>query len=290
VEYSPRGAIPYLDYLPSGVAEFLREAGATLISSAELVTRFCSVWDEAGFAAHSRAAAKIAEIGTAAIRYAGERARGADPVSEVALANWILAAFDREGLVTEWGPSVCYGANAARSHYQPTEEESARITPGGLLLVDLWATEPDGIYADQTWMGAIGAPTDREAMVWGVVRDARDAAIDVIRAGLRGAEPVRGADADRAAKEVIARHDLVQYTVCRTGHSIDRYGLHGYGPTIDNTESYDDRRLISGVGFSIEPGIYIPGEMGVRSEVNGVIRGDELVITPGEYQQELIVV
>jgi Xaa-Pro aminopeptidase len=290
VEYSPRGAIPYLDDLPIGVSEFLRESGATLLSSRDLVTRYLSVWDAAGYDAHVRAAEKIAQIGVSAIRLAGERARGGDPLSEVALADWIVNAFDRAGVKTEWGPSVCYGANAARNHYEPTEAESARIVPGQLLLVDLWATESDGIYADQTWMGSIGAPSERAVEIWNVVRESRDAAIDLLRTRLGAGEALRGAQVDRAAKDVIAGHGLLQYTQCRTGHSIDRFGLHGYGPTIDDTETYDDRLLIPGVGFSIEPGVYIPGEIGVRSEVNGVIREDGVVITPGEYQQELIVV
>ncbi|HEX7051359.1 MAG TPA: M24 family metallopeptidase [Longimicrobiales bacterium] len=290
VEYSPDGAVPYVDYLPAGTAEFLRRLGATLVCSAPLVTRYCSVWSDAGLASHRRAAGIIAGIAREGIARAGERARSDEPMSEFELATWIRNAIDRAGLTTESGPSVCYGPNAARNHYDPTAEDAAPIIPGALLLVDLWATEPGGIYADQTWMGAIGAPGERDATLWNVIREARDAALDLLRERTARGTPPAGAEVDRAARDVIHRHGYADCIQCRTGHSIDHYGLHGYGPTIDDTESFDDRALIPGVGFSIEPGIYIPGQAGVRSEVNVHVEDDDILVTPDDYQSELIVV
>jgi Xaa-Pro aminopeptidase len=202
----------------------------------------------------------------------------------------VLGAFQRAGLVTESSPSVSYGANAARTHYEAPAEGSLAIVPGALLLLDLWAKEPGGVYADQTWMAAIGAPSARAASLWATVREARDAALDLLRARLGAGEPVIGADADRAARGVIERAGHGDRTVARTGHSIDRWGIHGFGPCIDDTESFDTRRLVPGVGFSIEPGVYYVGEIGVRSEVNAHARADGLDVTPGDYQNELIVV
>lgn len=290
MEYSPNGDVPYGDFVPAGTLEFVRAAGATPVSSAELVSRWCSAWTSADLASHQRAAAAIAEIARDAFARVGERARTTEPLTEHALTLWVREAFDRAGLTTEWGPSVSYGANAARAHYDPLPEGSEPIVPGALLLLDLWAREPGGVYADQTWMAAIGAPTPRAAAVWTVVRDARDAALDLLRARLGAGEPVSGAEADRAARAVITAAGHGAHIVCRTGHSIDRVGLHGVGPTIDDTESFDSRQIIPGVGFSVEPGVYVPGEIGVRSEVNAHARADGLDVTPGDYQRELIVV
>ncbi|HET7471051.1 MAG TPA: M24 family metallopeptidase [Gemmatimonadales bacterium] len=289
VDWSPRGAIPYLDGVPLGIAEFLRDLGATLVPSAELVTRYCSVWSPADRASHRRAAEALATIAREALALAGTRAAG-DPITEHALAVWVRERFDRAGLVTESGPSVSWGPNAARAHYDPTAEASAPITRGALLLLDLWATEPGGIYADQTWMAAIGAPSERDARLWSVVRAARDAALDLLRSRVRSGAPVRGAEADAAAREVIRSAGLADRTIARTGHSIDRYGLHGFGPPIDDTETFDDRLLIPGVGFSVEPGVYLPGEAGVRSEVNVVVGEGDIEVTPQDPQDELPVV
>jgi Xaa-Pro aminopeptidase len=290
VDYSPNGAIPYLDGVPAGVAELLRGLGATLESSVDLVTRYCSVMTPDDVASHLRAAETIATIARDALALAGSHAGNASPMTEYELSVWVRERFDRAGLVTESGPSVSWGPNAARAHYDPTAAESAPIVPGALLLLDLWAREPGGIYADQTWMAASGAPTPRAPTLWTVVREARDAALSTIRTRVREGEPVRGADADAAARRVIEKAGHLDRTIARTGHSIDRYGLHGFGPPIDDTETYDDRLLIPGVGFSVEPGVYLPGESGVRSEVNVIVGEGDVTITPRDYQTELPVV
>jgi Xaa-Pro aminopeptidase len=290
MEYSPQGAIPYGDYVPAGTLEFVRAAGATPVSSAELVTRYCSVWTSADLASHRRAAAHLAGIARAALTRIGERARNGDPVTEHEVTLWVLEAFERAGLVTNAPPSVSYGANAARLHYDAPAEGSRAITGGELLLLDLWAQEPGGVYADQTWMAAIGTPTARAKELWDVVRDARDAALDLLRERLAAGQPVAGAEADRAVREVIAAAGYGDRIVCRTGHSIDRVGLHGNGPTIDDTESFDSRRILPGAGFSVEPGIYIPGDIGLRTEVNAHARTDGLDVTPEDYQRDLLVV
>lgn len=290
MEYSPGGAVPYGDYVPAGTLELVRAAGATPVSSAELVSRYCSVWSADELAGHLRAAGILSEIAQASLRRIGERARARDPVDEHEVTRWILEAFERAGLVTESPPSVSYGEHAARPHYEAPADGSTPILPGQLLLLDLWAREPGGIYADQTWMAAIGTPSARALELWNVVRGARDAALDLLRERLSAGRPVAGAEADRAARGVIEAAGYGDRIVCRTGHSIDRVGLHGFGPTIDDTESFDSRIIVPGVGFSVEPGIYFPGEIGLRSEVNAHARADGLDVTPGDYQRELIVV
>ena len=288
MEYSPGGAVPYRDYVPAGTRELVRAAGSSPVSSAELVSRYCSVWSADDLAGHLRAAGILSEIAQASIRRIGEHARAGDPVDEHEVTRWILEAFDRAGLVTE-SPSVSYGEHAARVHYEAPAEGSSPIVPGQLLLLDLWAREPGRIYADQTWMAAIGTPSARAAELWNVVRGARDAALDLLRRRLEAGQPVAGAEADRASRGVIEAAGYGDRIVCRTGHSIDRVGLHGFGPTIDDTESFDSRLIVPGVGFSVEPGIYFPGEVGLRTEVNAHARADGIDVTPGDYQRDLIV-
>jgi len=290
MEYSPGGSVPYGDYIPAGTLEFVRAAGATPVSSAELVSRYCSAWTPGDLASHLRAAAICADLAREAFVRAGERARTADPLTEHDVTAWILQAFERAGLETIWAPSVSYGAHAARAHYEAPSEGSARLVPGHLLLLDLWAKEPGGVFADQTWMAAVGAPSARAVELWGIVRGARDAAIALLRERLESGKPVTGAEADRAARGVIEAAGHGDRIICRTGHSIDRAGLHGFGPTIDDTESFDGRLILPGSGFSVEPGIYIPGEIGLRSEVNAHARADGLDVTPKDYQRELIIV
>lgn len=289
MEYSPGDAVPYLDRVPAGVIEMIGAAGATIVSSADLVTAFYAVWSDAHRASHERAAEAIARIAGDAMRLAGERARSS-PMTEFELRQWILQRFAAEGLETDHGPIVAIGPNAANAHYEPQSRDSARIEDGAILLIDLWAREKDGVFADQTWMGSLGSPADRAVTVWTAVRDARDAAIDFLRERLAAGQPVRGADVDDAARAVIERRGFGELFIHRTGHSIDPRELHGSGPHLDNLETREQRVLISGVGFSIEPGVYVPGEIGVRSEVNAFVDGRELLVTPRDYQRELMVI
>ena len=210
--------------------------------------------------------------------------------AEHELQQRILDAFERVGLVTDHGPDVAASENAANPHYMPSASRPRLVQRGDVLLVDLWAKEKGGIYADQTWMGSLGTPSDKVVQVWEAVRDARDAALTLLRDRIAAGEVVRGGEADDAARDVITSRGFGKDFWHRTGHSIDARELHGSGPQIDNLESRDDRVLIPGVGFSIEPGVYLVGEFGVRSEVNCYVGEDALVITPGEIQRELWVV
>jgi Xaa-Pro dipeptidase len=290
MEYSPGDAVPYLDRIPAGVIEMVRNAGATVVSSADLVSRFYAVWSDEQRASHERAARAVSTIGQEAIRLAGSRADSASPLTEHALQSWIKERFAGGGLETDHGPIVAIGPNAANPHYEPMAESSATINRGDILLIDLWAREKNGVFADQTWMGSLGPPSARDTKIWLAVRDARDAAITLLRQRLDAHQSVRGGEVDDAARAVITKRGYGDNFIHRTGHSIDPRDLHGSGPHIDNLETREERTLIPGVGFSIEPGIYLPGDVGMRTEVNGFIGADGLLITPSDYQKELLIV
>ena len=290
MEYSPGDAVPYLDRVPAGVIEMVRAAGATVVSSADLVSAFYAVWNDDQRASHERASRAVSIIGQEAIRLAGSRADSAAPLTEYGLQHWIRERFEAGGLETDHGPIVAIGPNAANPHYEPTQESSATINRGDILLVDLWAREKNGVFADQTWMGSLGAPSERDTKVWLAVRDARDAAISLLRERLNARKAVRGGEVDDAARAVITKRGYGEYFIHRTGHSIDPRDLHGSGPHIDNLETREERALIPGVGFSIEPGVYLPDDVGMRSEVNGFVGADGLLITPSDYQKDLLIV
>lgn len=290
MEYSPGDAIPYLDRIPAGVLEMVRAAGATVECSGALVSQVYAVWSPEQRASHERAAEHVAAIARETIAHAGAMAAAGTPAAEHELQARILDAFARAGLETDHGPDVAASENAANPHYVPSAASPRLVRRGDVLLVDLWAREPGGVYADQTWMAVLGAPSPRVTAVWEAVRDARDAALALLRERIEGGIAVRGAEADDAARAVIEARGYGPHFWHRTGHSIDPRELHGSGPQIDHLESRDDRLLIAGVGFSIEPGVYLPGELGVRSEVNALVTEDRLLVTPREPQRDLFVV
>jgi len=297
MEVSPEDAVPYLDRVPHGVVQLLERFGARVVSSAPLVSRFAARWSAGEAAGHRRAALALAEIAPEALAWAGrETARGAE-VREVALQRRVLEAIERAGLATDHPPIAAFGPNSAMPHYEPHAGADRRLEAGQVLLVDLWAGPTLGsVFADQTWMGFAGRLPDAEVRkVWETVRAARDAAVALLRE--RGQRPGKGeagrvptgAEVDDAARAVIRTAGYAEYFVHRTGHSIDR-DLHGSGPHIDNFETADERPLVPGVGFSIEPGIYLPGRFGMRSEINVFMDETGPEVTPPAPQQELLLV
>ena len=290
MEYSPGDGVPYVDRVPAGVLDLVRSTGATVVTSAELVSRCYATLTPEMIASHQRSAELIATIARAAIGRAGAAARSATPLTEHDICTWIREQFAANGLETDHGPDVSVGPNAADPHYEPTAARARAIVEGEVLLIDLFARDiGTGIWADQTWMASIGAPSAKVVAVWDAVRDARDAAVTLLATEIAAGRPVTGGAADNAARRVITERGFGPYFTHRTGHSIDARDIHGSGPNLDDFESRDDRVLLPGIAFSIEPGIYLAGEFGVRSEVNGVILPDRLLITPGTPQRDLII-
>jgi len=288
-QYSPDDELPTVSRLDAGTAELLAAAGVALASSADLAQRFAATWSEEQLAGHRRANVHLHSIVHEAFgQVAAALARG-DVLDERTVQRSILDAFERAGLWTEAEPIVGVNAHSADPHYQPSAASSSPIRRGDFLLIDLWAKEkrPGSVYADITWCGVCAPqPTARQAEVFGHVAGARDAALELVRSRFPR-QPVAGYEVDDAARGVIVRAGYGDRFIHRTGHSIGTSD-HGQGANMDNLETHDTRRLLPMTGFSIEPGIYLPGDFGVRSEINVALTPDGAEVTGGEPQRELL--
>lgn len=287
MEISPGSAVPTLDLVPSGVVDLVRQRGVELVSSGDLVTRFHATWTPRQWKTHRRTAETVARVARDAMAEAAERVGEGRPLDEGTLSRWILSELEARGVGEDRDCIVAVGDRASDPHYAP-DGAGEVIGPGRLLLVDLWGRPtPGDVFADQTWMGYLGPELPPEiSEIWRAVRDARDAGLDFLRARHREGREVRGAEVDDRVRRVISDRGWGEAFVHRTGHSIDTE-LHGSGPNLDNLETRDDRRLVPGVGFSVEPGIYLPGRIGVRSEVNVHWGSDGVEVTPEEVQEEV---
>ena len=289
MQYSPNNAIMYVSMVDAGTVELLRSMGKEIVSSADLVSRFQAVLTEEQIDSHYAAQKLLDDILTEGFQTIGSRARSATPATEYEMMVWFQEAMRRAGLTTDHGPNVSINANSSDSHYEPTAESSRPIQSGAFLLIDIWArvNRPGTCWYDITWTGVVNRePTEQERVIFAVVRDARDAAIDTVRSAFTdGGHPVSGFEADDAARSVIRNAGYGQYFTHRTGHNIGTE-LHGSGAHLDNLETHDERRILPFTCFSVEPGIYLP-EFGVRSEVNMITSKDNAVVT-GRIQRELM--
>ncbi len=288
MEISPDDAVPYLDRVPHGVIELLQRLGATVVPSGSLVSRFAARWSASEADDHRQAAEILAMVARETLSQAvGQAGSG---LTESQLQTMVVQAVEARGLVFDTLPIVAFGPNSAKPHYEPHPGNDGTLRAGDVVLLDLWAGRTrTTVFADQTWIAFAGARVpERVARVWKTVRTARDAAISVVQRAAAERRQIAGYEVDQSARGVIEDAGFGEAFVHRTGHSIDR-DLHGSGPHLDDYETHDERLLVPGVGFSVEPGIYLNGEFGMRSEVNMFLgeRGPE--VTPREPQVELIV-
>ena len=289
MQYSPRNAIMYVSLVDAGTVELLRGLGKEIVSSADLVSQFEAVLSDAQLATHYEAQQKLDEILAEGWREIGRRVRDGG-IDEYGMVSWLRVAMDRAGLFTDHGPNVSAGANSADSHYDPTPASSQPIRRGDFVLIDIWAKlagHPEAVWYDITWTGVVDRePTERERAIFATVREARDASVSTVEQAFATQTAIAGWQADDAAREVIRRAGFGEWFTHRTGHNIATE-LHGNGAHLDNLETHDERLILPNTCFSVEPGIYFPGEFGVRSEVNMIARAGRAEVT-GPRQSELL--
>jgi Xaa-Pro dipeptidase len=290
MQYSPRNAIMYVSLVDAGTVEVLRDMGKTIVSSADLVSRFEAVLTPEQIASHYEARRHIDEIVTAAWKHIATRLRSgtAVPLNEYEVMVWLQEAMRRAGIAEGYGPNVSVNANSSDSHYEPTSAFSKPITEGDFLLIDIWGRmdRPGTCFYDITWTGVVGRePSERERQVFSAVAQARDAAIRTVQDAFAAGKPIAGWQADDAARAVIRNAGFGEYFTHRTGHSISTE-THGNGANLDNLETHDERLILPHTCFSVEPGIYLP-EFGVRSEINMLTEPGRAVVT-GPIQTQLV--
>ncbi len=291
MEYSPRNAIPYVSTVDAGIVEMVRSSGVEVASSADLVQRFEACWNDEQTRDNAETADHLRQIVDLAFRFIGERIRSSGKLTEYDVQQFMLGEIRRRGLTTDSDPNCSVNANSANPHYEPTKDIHAPIREGDFVLLDLWAKkEKQGsVYADITWTGFLGpAVPDEYSKIFDVVKGARDAALERVRSAFVGKEELRGWQVDDAAREVIEKAGYGKYFIHRTGHSIGEE-IHGNGANMDNLETRDERKVMPRTSFSIEPGIYLPGKFGIRSEIDVVVKGDGTVVVTGLPMQESII-
>jgi Xaa-Pro aminopeptidase len=288
MQYSPRNAIMYISLVDAGTVELLRSMDKEIVSSANLVSQFEAVLTQEQIATHFLAQQKIDGILAAGWKEMGSRVR-AGGTDEFAMVEYFCEAMGREGLLWDHGPNVSAGVNSADSHYEPNAANSKPVRRGDFVLIDIWAKveRANACFYDITWTGVVDRePTEREQTIFAIVRDARDAAVTKVREAFAAKRPIAGWEADDAARDVIRRAGFGEWFTHRTGHSIGPV-LHGNGANLDNLETHDERLILPNTCFSVEPGIYFPGEFGVRSEVDMIAQAGKAEVT-GRIQTELV--
>jgi Xaa-Pro aminopeptidase len=287
MEFSPHGAIPYVSRVDAGTVDFIRSLGVNVVSSGDLVGRFEAAWNVDAIATHREAARHLYTVKDRAFALVRERLRAKAPVHELEVQDAMSRWMSEAGLVTDSPPIVAAQEHAGNPHYAPTPAVFRPIQSNEVLVLDLWGKldRPGAVYADITWAGFAGPPPHDVSAVFEAVIAARDAAIALVEARVSRGEALRGWEVDRAARDVLTQAGYGDRFIHRTGHSLGEE-VHGNGVHMDDYETHDDRRLLPGTGFTIEPGVYLP-TFGIRSEINMVVGRNAAEVT-GPRQTALV--
>ena len=290
MQYSPNNDIPYISRVDAGTVEMVRSLGPIIVTSADLVQQFEAVWTEDQLAMHKEAVVKLQKIIIEAFADIKRRMNGNIPTTEIDVQQFMMKRFSEEGMQ----PSpmiVAVNANAASPHYFPTIDRNSAIKRGDLVLIDSVTklTKPKAPAVDLTWVGYVGETVPEEYVkIWNIVREAQNAAFNFVQTSFRNGKIITGAQVDDVSRGVIKKAGYGDQFLHRTGHSIGEEG-HGNGANIDNLETRDTRRLVPRTAFSIEPGIYLAGKFGIRSEIDVYVTENDAIIT-APHQSEIIAI
>jgi len=284
VEYSAKGAVPAVSRVDAGTLERIRAAGVQVRSSDMLVQYTKAIWGDAGRTAHYVAAHHLVELRKDALAYVAKQLTAGAPVREYDVQQRLVRGMTMRGLAGA-PPIVAAGVNTADPYYVPTAAKTAPIRKGDLLVISLAAKvdTPEGIYAAQTWCAVADATVrDEYKQAFAAASLARDHALSLIADRARRGRPITGAEVDRATRAFIKKAGFGDRVMHRTGHSIDN-DLQGGGADLDDLEVQDTRILTAGTGVTVGPGLYFPGQFGVRTEVSVYLSpGGPEITTPAQ--------
>ena len=290
MEYSPKNAIPYVSKVDAGTVDLVRSFGAEVVSSGNFLPYFTAVFSELQGQGHIRSGRLLDRIVEDAWRWISEHIKTNKNLTEYEVQQKILSDFVAFDLTSDGAPLVAVNEHSADPHYVPERIGSSKIGPDDWISIDLWAKEkhPGSIFADITRVGVASAhPTPKQQEIFHIVREAQAAATDLVKNRFKAKQKVMGWEVDDAARSVIEEAGFGTFFTHRTGHNIET-NLHGSGTHIDNLEMHDERPILSGTAFSIEPGIYLPGFFGVRLEYDLYVHQDGRVEIVGGEQNSIV--
>ena len=292
MEYSPNAEIPYVSRVDAGTLEWIRSFGIEVQTSAELAQRMEARLSEAQAAGHQASAHLVLQAKDYAFSWIGSQLRDGKTITEYNVQQEILGQFDAMDLVTDHPPIVAANVKSSDPHYAPTATDTQEIKVGDFILIDLWAKQKylDAVFADTTWVAYAGETVPAQYVeIFDIVKEARDRGVRFIRERWAVDEPIHGYEVDDCVRGYITEKGYGEFFIHRTGHNIGTV-IHGNGVNLDNLETRDARALISGVCFSIEPGIYL-SDFGVRTEIDVFLAGpgrDGVKVTTAPVQNQIL--
>lgn len=290
-QYSPCGNVPTISSMDAGLIEYLRQFGVELVSSADLMQYFGAVLTPEQIESHRQAGICVHRVLDQTFAWIRSNLDAGHAINEWMMLQEMNRLIAQEPIVMDGPPFFGIDDHASDPGYEPKEEGSYPIREGSRLIIDFAARldQEDAIYYDISWCMNIGPKIDPEYQkIFDLVNQVRAAVLDTIQTHLDQGQPIRGCEVDALAQQMIQDAGYGAYLMHRTGHNIG-HRCHGVGANLDDYESHDDRCLLPGTMFSVEPGIYTD-RIGVRLEYDVHITPEKRLKIYGPIQKEILVI
>jgi Xaa-Pro aminopeptidase len=289
IQYSPRNAIPTISKVDAGTFELLKSFHVELVTSAGLVQQFEACWTPAQLSMHIHVAKQLSDIINKTFKLIKRKMEHHEEVNEYLVQRYVMNEIKSRSLVSDYPAMISTGKNSGNPHYYPTKNRFAPIYPGSIVQLNLSAKErsEQAVYAVLGWVGYVGDEIPEEyGHVFAVICEARNQVIDYLKKSVKAGKKIYGYQLDELARSFIKSVGYENYFLHRTGHSIGRE-LNANGVNIDSLETHDEREIMPGSCFSIQPGLYF-SDYGMRSEINVYVAEDSIHIYTQPLQQEIV--
>ena len=290
-QYSPDGNVPTVSSMDAGLIDYLKTFDVQLVSSADLLQHFGAVLTKAQIDSHQRAGIIIHRILDKTFQWIRQSLDSQTPINEWMLLKKMQELIASEPIYMDSPPFFGIDEHACNPGYEPSPESSRPIQEGSRLIIDIAGRLPEenAVYYDISWCMNIGPDIDPEYQrLFNTVNHARKLALNYIRKQLDENLPLRGCDVDALLRSYFEKEQLASCIMHRTGHNIG-HNCHGIGANLDDFETHDDRSLLPGTMFSVEPGIYTE-TYGVRLEYDVHITLDKQIKIYGPVQEEILII
>ncbi len=238
-------------------------------------------WNEYQINNHKKAARFLGEIKDKTFKYITEN----NSITEREVCEYILQLYKKYSLKTNGRPIIAFRKNTAFIHYCPSQY-CKKLKPESLIMIDIWArlSQKNSPFADITWMGYYGNKIPKKnTEIFNLVIKARDEALNFIKKSLKKGKISAGKEVDRAARDIIIK---AGYNFSHsTGHCLGFESPHGRGRRIKST---NNQPLLKNLGYTIEPGVYLKNEFGIRSEIDFYINDNMKLVVTTDRQKNIV--
>lgn len=242
-------------------------------------------WNKEQIKYHKETAALLAKVKNEAFQYVKNNSNA----TEHKVQQFILRQFKKHDLKTNHiTPIVAFRENTSFVHYHPSQY-SKKLKQETLVMLDIWARKSKGNapFADATFVAYKGKKIPKEVLkIFRIVIGARDKAIKFIKDNLKERKIPTGKEVDSIARNYIKKQGYGKNFLHGTGHSLGFTSPHGNGVRLNQKNK---KSLSANIGYTIEPGIYLKNQFGVRSEIDFYINENYEMIITSEVQKGIII-